>query len=262
MDNILQLLKKIQEDLNETKESVRNSEINLLNKINETFDHVQSKLQSLEDTVSSQEQRLDLLEKRVRERNIVIFGVQEKERNYDELNKIILDLFNDVMKISCTDLDIQSLRRIGKKSEKIRPVIVTFSTLKRKIEILRNKKSLETQNCYIKEDFPPNILAKRRELQNKAKEEREKGKKVFIKYDKLIIIPPKEATNRANKRNHSGSPPEKYTRHGIYNKESTQIQKKNTLTSYWNNKHGQTSTRKEKFSTADSATASCSGTNK
>ncbi|XP_045783698.1 uncharacterized protein LOC123879851 [Maniola jurtina] len=99
MEDIVQLLKKIQEDIKETKDSVKNSEINLLNKINEKVDDIQSKMQNLEVTVRSQEQRLDLLEKQARERNIVIFGVEEKEQNNEDLQNNFLKIFSDIMKI-------------------------------------------------------------------------------------------------------------------------------------------------------------------
>ncbi|XP_045764404.1 uncharacterized protein LOC123875286 [Maniola jurtina] len=111
MEDIVQLLKKIQEDINETKDSIKISEINLLNKIDEKFDDIQSKLQNLEVTVSSQEQRLDLLEKQARERNIVIFGVEEKEQNYEDLHNNILKIFSDIMKIDCTSFEIQEKER-------------------------------------------------------------------------------------------------------------------------------------------------------
>ncbi|XP_034831579.1 mRNA export factor GLE1-like [Maniola hyperantus] len=229
MEEILKILKNIQEDINETKESVRKSETNLINKINEKFHEVQNKLQNLQVTVSSQEQRLDYLEKQTRERNVVIFGVEEKEQNYEDLHNKILLLFHHIMKIDCTSLEIQSSRRLGKKGEKARPIIVTLSTLKRKIEILRKKKTLEKVNYYIKEDYPPKILEIRKELQEKAKEQREKGKKVLIKYDKMIIlsqIEPKENTNRGNKRNFPETSPENNSGSIRKTKETTQVQKK------------------------------------
>ncbi|XP_045776998.1 uncharacterized protein LOC123875292 [Maniola jurtina] len=249
MEDIVQLLKKIQEDIKETKDSVKNSEINLLNKINEKFDDIQSKLQNLEVTVRSQEQRLDLLEKQARERNIVIFGVEEKEQNYEDLQNNFLKIFSDIMKIDCTSFEIQGIKRIGKKCDKPRPVIVTFSTFRRKFEILRNKKSLEQLNYYIKEDYPPKILQKRKELQEIAKEEREKGKKVIIKYDKLIVIPQKETsenTKRGSKRNLSETPPDKNDKFTRKPKKTTQTQKCNTLTSYWTDKATQKYNQNEK----------------
>lgn len=245
MEEVLQLLKKIQEDVNETKDSIRKSETNLLNKINEKFDDVQSKLQNLEATVTSQEQRLDLLERQARERNIVIFGMKENEQNYEDLHNNILQTLNVDMNIKCSNFEIQSIRRIGRKGDKTRPIVVTLTTLKRKIEILRNKKLLEKQNCYIKEDYPTKILEKRKELQEKAKEEREKGNKVLLKYDKLVIIPQKETHGKkGSKRFLSETPPDKEYSSGPRKPNlANHSQKRNTLSSYWKNKNDKNNTQ-------------------
>lgn len=53
-----------------------------------------------------------------------------------------------------------------------------------------NKNLLQKYGCYLKHDYPK-ILEKIKVLQEYAREEREKGHKVYIKYDKLIIFPEK-----------------------------------------------------------------------
>lgn len=79
---------------------------------------------------------------------------------------------------------------MGRKGEKPRPVIVTFLTLGIKINILNQKRLLNDTRYYINEDYPKYILEKRRQLQKQAIQEREKGNKVVIKYDKLVILKP------------------------------------------------------------------------
>lgn len=192
MEEIKELLLTIQRDINETKNSIKNSEANLLKKIDDKFDEAQKKIKILENKVEIQENRLDFLEKQIRSRNILIFGVQETENNYKELTKIVLDILNINMRIKCSNLEIEYLGRKGKKSGKPRPIIVTFTTFGRKIEIIQHKKTLEKYNYYIKEDYPPKVLEKRKILKEQARAERENGNKTYIKYDKLIIIPQNE----------------------------------------------------------------------
>lgn len=140
--------------------------------------------------------------------------------------------------MNCVDMEIESTWRKGRKGEKPRPIIVTLTTLKRKFEILRNKKLLENYNYYIKEDYPPKVLEKRKLLLEQAREEREKGNKTYMKYDKLIIIPqnekPAEFRSRS-KRNLSITPPDSLNKHTGKPKEnsSSHVQKKHTLSSYW-----------------------------
>lgn len=233
MEDIMQLLKLIQSDINETKTSVKNSEANLLKKLDEKFDEVQTKLTLLESTVKSQESRLDTLEKHIRTRNIVIFGVEEQEKSYEELLKRVLDIFNTKMQIHCSSLEIEIVRRKGIKGDKPRPIIITFTTFGRKIEVLQHRKLLEKYNYYIKEDYPPKVLMKRKQLQDQVQKERENGNKAFIKYDKLIIIPKKDNHTQEksrNKRNLSISPP---VSQNINKENKTQLQKKHVLQSYW-----------------------------
>lgn len=246
MDEIKRLLQNIQKDINETKESIKSTETLLSQKIDEKFNNMQIKMNQIEGTVDLQEKRLDVLEKQIRQRNIVLFGVEEKEHNYEELCDNILTIFKMYLKIDCSALEIESLKRIGRKGDKIRPVIITISTLRRKIEILRKKQLLAQTKLYIKEDYPPKILEKRKQLNDKLREEREKGNRAFLKYDKLVVYPQKETISKnfeqRNKRNLSVTPPFKQNRSSV---------KKNTLPSYWWKKNNQDTSSNEKNLTPD-----------
>ncbi|KAL4717032.1 hypothetical protein ACJJTC_016919 [Scirpophaga incertulas] len=87
----------------------------------------------------------------------------------------------------CKDMEIQDIYRIGEKNENPGPVVVTLTTFSKKLTILRESRTNKT-TLYIKEEYPPNILSKRKELQKIAKSEREKGRKVAIRYDKLVYL--------------------------------------------------------------------------
>lgn len=121
------------------------------------------------------------------------------------------------MEIPCQKWEIEHINRTGKYSGKTRPVVVTITTTSRKIEILKNKKSLDGTDVYLKEDFSPSELQERRELQEELKREREAGKRVTLRYDKIVILEPKNtetketytpAERNTNKRFMSRSPEE------------------------------------------------------
>ncbi|CAH0727985.1 unnamed protein product, partial [Brenthis ino] len=96
------------------------------------------------------------------------------------------------MKVDCQKGDIEYVSRMGKKSDKTRPIIVTLTTMGKKIELLKNKKMLQNSGTYyIKEDFPPEVLEERKKLNIQLQREREQGKKAYIKYNKLVILPEK-----------------------------------------------------------------------
>lgn len=148
------------------------------------------------------------------------------------------------MKTQLSRTEIESVTRRGKKDEnKVRPIAITLTTLGTKITLLKNKKSLDSTNYYIKEDFPPDVLEKRRALAEELKTLREDGQNAVLKYDRIVILknrtPIKQTTNRQNnnKRNLSASPE---TSNASRNKDNvTRKIKKNktttngTLTSYW-----------------------------
>ncbi|KAL4712349.1 hypothetical protein ACJJTC_001510 [Scirpophaga incertulas] len=79
------------------------------------------------------------------------------------------------------------VRRLGKKVDgQIRPVLISLTLNWRKLEILKNKKSFP-ENIYVTEDFPKDVLTKRKDLKKIAEEEKAKGNVAYIHYDKIII---------------------------------------------------------------------------
>lgn len=188
----MRMLENIQEDLKSQKRSMREMEENIKNSINKNIDEkfqcIETRTIQLEQKIEQQQTTINFLDKKLRKRNLIFFGVDETERTYDELVNIILSLINTKMGVSCQKGEIETAGRLGKKAEKMRPVIVTVTTTGRKLEILRNKKSLLSSAIYVKEDYPPQVLQKRKELQDQLKKEREAGKKVALRYDKIVTF--------------------------------------------------------------------------
>lgn len=213
MDEIKKLLESMQleirqqkTDLAEMKEDIKNT---IINNINEKFSNLEKKNAHLERKIEEQSTVIQNFERYMRRKNLILFGVAEQEKSYHELQIKIIDIINTHFNLNFDSNNIEAVRRLGKKSDKTRPVIITFSTLGLKISILKNKKILEDTPYYLKEDYPLEVLNKRKELQEQLKNERELGKKAFIRYDKLIILNNKnEHTFRShkNKRNLSESP--------------------------------------------------------
>lgn len=105
-----------------------------------------------------------------------------------ELIQKLKETFNQDLKIKMEDYDISKIYRLGnrkKESNKPRPVLCTFINNWKKTEIIKNKKNLKT--IYIAEDYSKDVLEKRKELQAKLTEERQKGNIAYLKYDKLIV---------------------------------------------------------------------------
>lgn len=89
-------------------------------------------------------------------------------------NKIIR-FIQKYLSVKIDARDLQAIRRIGKRADNPRPVAVIFTTLGTKIEILKHKAGLKDSLYYIKEDYPQQVLKKRKELQAQVRIERKKG---------------------------------------------------------------------------------------
>lgn len=133
-----------------------------INKIlDEKFNYWEEKFDNLKAEVQNQGKRLFVLEKQARLRNIVFFGVEETEISYSNLERNLASFIERHLSIKLNSTDIQEAKRIGKKGEKPRPIIVTFVTLGLKIDIYKNRGKLNDTPYYLKEDYPQNILEKK-----------------------------------------------------------------------------------------------------
>ncbi|CAH2102355.1 unnamed protein product [Euphydryas editha] len=233
MDELIKMMQELKADMNKKFTSIDSQflqmEKNITTKITEHFDtkfqEMNNDLGKLRNKLQEQEKRLYVLEKNSVQRNLVFFGIDEKEKHYIQLQKQIFEIITNIVKVEIQETELQSIRRMGKKGDRPRPISVTLSTLSKKIQILKNKKNLSKTNIYIKEEFPPNILKMRTELKIEQQKEIEKGNIAFLKYDKLIIKNKKEYNT--NKRQLSTTPPqltENSERLKTNNDKKTQIQ--------------------------------------
>ncbi|GBP61536.1 hypothetical protein EVAR_44007_1 [Eumeta japonica] len=133
-------------------------------------------------------------------KNIVFFAIEELESSYDTLEKNMLEWIEQHFSVKLSYSDLQEVKRLGKKGDRPRPVVVTFLTLGIKIKIFKQKRALRDTNYYMKEDCPKHVLEKRNQLQEQLKAKREKGNTAFLKYDKLVVL------KQTSKRKFSPSP--------------------------------------------------------
>lgn len=212
MDEIKQMLLKLQQDMAHQKQDMfdmkEDIKSTINNNINEKFNILEQKNAILEKKIEDQGVIISNFERHIRRKNIVMFGVEEYEESYHELEERMIDIVNTCFKLQYNKSHYEEIRRLGKKGEKIRPVVITFSTVGFKVNVLKNKSVLKGTSYYIKEDYPTEVLNKRKELQVQLRKEKEAGNIAFIKYDKLVVLSNNRNKHRQqiNKRNLSESP--------------------------------------------------------
>lgn len=207
MDTNMELfLLKIDEKLEKQAEKITHSvTVNVMEALDEKMKTIIEQNNILLNKVSELERKLKAVEREKRKNNLVFFGLEETGKSEEELVNYIKELISNTG--VCLDShEINSVYRIGKKGEnKNRPVVASFTSLWKKHLILKNKTTLPP-GINVKEDYSKEILEKRKQLQPQLEEEKKKGNIAYIKYDKLIVLNPKNNDREKRKRETSDSP--------------------------------------------------------
>nr|XP_034837725.1 protein unc-13 homolog C-like [Maniola hyperantus] len=209
--------------------------------MNKKFEDLNRDLQDLRSRSDNHEKRLYYLEKASVERNLVFFGVTENEKSYFDLLNTMINIIGQKIGVPVQELEIQSVKRLGKRNSKPRPVSVVLTTLGSKISILKNKKRLDGTGIHVSQEFPVPILEKRRMLKTQLKTELEKGNVAYLNYDRLIIKE-KPKSNTQKKRQLSTSPIQTSNRTASQNKNDSTMAQSH---SNWKNNHTPQNTAKK-----------------
>ena len=101
-------------------------------------------------TVRRFNNKVDNLEQYQRRQWLPIFGVKEEEA--EDTGKIATDVAGRIdVELSVTD--IYRSHRIGKRSDKPRPIIVNFLSYRKRREVFTNKRNLGGTGVTVREDF-------------------------------------------------------------------------------------------------------------
>lgn len=161
----------------------------------------------LEEIVKQQRIKIAELERDTRNKNLIFHGVEEVDDNNTE--ETVLNIIENELKITCNEDNLDFVKRLGRKdNNKIRPILIKFATGKMRRNILENSRKLKDTNIFITEDFPKEVLEKRKILVSEMKKCREEGKYAIIKYDKLVV---KDKFNQQWKKDETKSTQVKHT---------------------------------------------------
>lgn len=136
----------------------------------------------------SQEKRIEELEREVRKKNIVVYGITEKEGEQESDMKYCIE--NIAAKIQVpinVERDVLDIKRIGVKKGDMRPILVEFKSSTKKTDMIKDAKKLKGSNIYLSEDYSREIQQQRKVLKQHLKDARERGQKATLNYNKLKI---------------------------------------------------------------------------
>lgn len=197
MTAILEALERVKSTLQEEIKSIKQEfsgvkeEIcNLRQEITPKVLELEEKIEKLDTKVNNQEMKSNKLDRELRKRNILLYGIEETsgQEKQEDLYRRILELFNKTMRVSVSIEELDQINRTGPRiAGKNRPVLVKFLTFRKTLEIFKNRKNLKETNITIYEDLPKEIINERRTLIPIMKKFREQNKYSIIKYNNLYV---------------------------------------------------------------------------
>lgn len=147
----------------------------------------------------------DMRETDVRKNNVMLFGLQEsnaqlssdcKEHDLNLIQKLASEL-------GVNNVEVSDCHRLGRRSEKPRPVKVTCRSLNQRADLLRlaprisrMSSSLGFERVFIKPDLTPKEQEANRLLRQELKNLREAGERVVIRGGQIVAAQNAGQTNR------------------------------------------------------------------
>lgn len=119
-------------------------------------------------------------------RNVVIYGLEEREESSFNLMQTILQLFN-LMQSDVKKREIDMCYRLGKPKGKTRPVLIKFCTQWRKQEIFRRRYLLKGKHLYMEHDLSKEEMQYVKEQKVRMQLARDQGKYAVVKGSELLI---------------------------------------------------------------------------
>lgn len=184
-------LESIQQLLNNLRLNLKNDIKEEINDLKTTFEIkfelIDKNYAEVSNKLEEQTRKLDYLDKEIKKRNLIIYGLIDNEVSHQNLEEKIMHLFNEILNVAtkCEELDF--IRRIGKREVPNRPILVGLTTLRKKILLLKQTTKLSKTGISIAEDFTKETLEKRKMLLPVMLNLRKDNNHAILRQDKIIL---------------------------------------------------------------------------
>lgn len=157
---------------------------------------VSKDLDNMQSSFSDLSVKCDYLENQTRRNNLIFDGIPDsKTESWHESEIKVKKLITEHLKMDPSHIELERAHRTGKFDAEGRPrsVMVKLLRFKDKEEILKRAKYLKGSKLYINEDFSEKVRLRRKELLPQLREARNQGNVAYLKYDQLVVHPPRTA---------------------------------------------------------------------
>ena len=121
--------------------------------------------------------------------NLVFGNIQEIDS--EDTEKVLRQFLVEKMKIAqdlVNEIRFERVRRMGLKTvRKSRNIVAKFTFFKERELVRKHWKSIQGTEYFVIEQFPKEVVDKRRKLFPKLKDYKKDGKKAWISYDTLHV---------------------------------------------------------------------------
>lgn len=188
------ILKKVEDSKSYLEYKITQIETNLAQKMDNQFKAMKGEIKALEREnmglrldIHNLKTQLENQENEIRSNNVVFYGIGEQEKeNWQDSEHLVTEIIRQQMDIAIEETEIQVAKRLNTKSWP-RPILVKFTSLKKKNTIMNARKTLKGTSISINEDFGRQTRLERAELIKHMKEAREEGKRAFLNKNILKI---------------------------------------------------------------------------
>jgi hypothetical protein len=176
-------INKLEKEINELKESLNFHEHLIEQKIKTVYNNLEK-----ESPIKNINEKNRILEDRSRRNNLRIEGITESvKETWDETEDKVLKLFSKTLEVN--EVEIERAHRTGyKKDGRTRTIILKLLRFKDKAKVLKEAHRLKGLNIYINEDYSRETATLRKKLFIEAKQRRENGENVAVRYDQIIKL--------------------------------------------------------------------------
>lgn len=181
LDDLYKLIKEgnnnLKTEINDLKHEIKN-ELKILKFENQELKKENSLLKN----------KLEQIEKKQKKYNLCLYGLKCEEAKTKEN---LIQILEEDLKINCNIRDFRDVYRIGKTTNKPRPVLMEVSNYYLKQDILTKAASysetLKKKQIYFTPDYTTEEYTKRKTLNKFLKEAKEKNYKAKIVKNKLVV---------------------------------------------------------------------------
>lgn len=160
-------------------------------------------IEDMKARIKQCEEYIRILEREKTRKNVLIYKGQFDTSNPNHLEESIIQFMREQMGVHLKSEEIDYFKVIH-KDDSNRPVILMgLTTWERKKEVMRKSNRLNGK-VIITDDYPPNVLARRKKLIPEMHRLRSEGHYATVQYDQLITIE-KDETKLEPKGNHLNS---------------------------------------------------------